>query len=74
MNIASLLEKSARRYPQHSALSSGLEPHCNYASLARRSAAIASYLKNELHCLPGERIALVMKNSPQYIEVLFSRI
>lgn len=71
MNIASLLEKSARRYPQHSALSSGLEPHCNYASLARRSAAIASYLKNELHCLPGERIALVMKNSPQYIEVLF---
>ncbi|MDF1831257.1 MAG: AMP-binding protein, partial [Porticoccaceae bacterium] len=71
MNIASLLEKSTRRYPQHSALSSGLEPHCDYATLARRTAAIASYLKNELHCQPGERIALVMKNSPQYIEVLF---
>ncbi len=71
MNIASLLEKSARRYPHHSALSSGLEPHCDYVTLARRAAAIASYLKNKLHCLPGERIALVMKNSPQYIEVLF---
>ena len=71
MNIASLLEKSARRFPGHRALSSGLEPHCDYATLAQRVAAIASYLKNELYCQPGERIALVMKNSPQYIEVLF---
>ncbi|MEZ0123313.1 MAG: class I adenylate-forming enzyme family protein [Candidatus Reddybacter sp.] len=71
MNIASLLEKTARRFPQHKALSSGLEPHCDYATLAQRVAAIAGYLKNELHCQPGERIALVMKNSPQYIEVLF---
>lgn len=71
MNIASLLEKSARRYPEHRALSSGLEPHCNYATLAQRVAAIASYLKNELNCQAGECIALVMKNSPQYIEVLF---
>ncbi|OUS13466.1 AMP-dependent synthetase [Gammaproteobacteria bacterium 53_120_T64] len=71
MNIASLLEKSARRFPAHRALSSGLEPHCDYATLAQRVAAIASYLINELNCQPGERIALVMKNSPQYIEVLF---
>ena len=71
MNIASLLEKSARRYPEHSALSSGLELHCNYATLAQRASSIASYLKNELNCQPGERIALVMKNSPQYIELLF---
>ena len=71
MNIAALLEKSARRYPEHRALSRGLEPHCNYATLTQRVAAIASYLKNELNCQPGECIALVMKNSPQYIEVLF---
>ncbi len=71
MNIAALLEKSARRFPQLTALSSGLQPHCDYATLAGRVAAIASYLKNELNCQAGERIALVMKNCPQYIEVLF---
>jgi len=72
MNIAALLEKTASRFPHHRALSNGLEAHCDYATLAQRVTAIASYLKNELNCQPGERIALVMKNSPQYIEVLFA--
>ena len=71
MNIAALLEKTARRFPEHKALSKGLEFHCNYKDLSQRVAAIAAYLREELNCQPGERIALVMKNCPQYIEVLF---
>lgn len=70
MNIAALLEKTARRFPHLNALSSGLEQHCDYITLSQRVAAIAGYLRNELDCQPGERIALVMKNCPQYIEVL----
>ena len=72
MNIACLLNKTARRFPKSPALSHGLVPYCDYATLARRVEGIANHLKNELGCQPGERIALVMKNSPEFIEALFA--
>ena len=72
MNIASLLSKTAQQFPDFMALSTGTADHCDYQTLAQRVAGIASYLRNELNHQAGDRVALIMKNCPQYIEVLFA--
>ena len=72
MNIAYLLTKTAARLPTQSALAKGLNSHCDYQNLARRVAGIASYLRNDLNLNAGDRVALVMKNCPEYVEVLFA--
>ncbi|HIG44505.1 MAG: AMP-binding protein [bacterium] len=72
MNIASLLRKTATRFPSLTAVISGKTVHCNYQQLGRRVEGIAGYLRNELHHQPGDRVALIMKNCPEYIEVLLA--
>ncbi|RLA40506.1 MAG: long-chain fatty acid--CoA ligase [Gammaproteobacteria bacterium] len=72
MNIASLLSKTAQQLPDFMALSTGTANHCDYQTLAQRVAGIASFLRNKLNHQPGDRVALIMKNCPQYIEVLFA--
>ena len=72
MNIASLLSKTAQRFPSQTALAFGLSDHCDYANLQHRVAGIAGFLLNDLGHQPGDRIGLIMKNCPQYVEVLFA--
>ena len=43
----------------------------DYAGLAERAAKLADHLRNRLSLLPGERVAVAMKNCPQYLEVLY---
>jgi long-chain acyl-CoA synthetase len=71
MNIASLLVKTAQRQPSFTALASGTSVHCDFETLACRVAGIAGYLRNELGHREGDRVGLIMKNCPQYIEILF---
>ena len=72
MNIGSLLTKTAQRFPTQTALATGLSSHCDYLNLKRRVAGIAGFLRHELGHQPGDRVGLIMKNCPQYIEVLFA--
>jgi long-chain acyl-CoA synthetase len=50
----------------------GTEPLLTYAQLARRVALLAGHLRHQFGLEPGERVALAMKNSPAYIELLFA--
>ena len=70
VNIAQLLVRSAHAYPNLPALARGARVTCTYAELAARVARLAAGLARRLS--PNERVALVMKNCPQYVELMFA--
>ena len=72
MNIGSLLSKTAARFPSLTALATGTEGHCSYRQLARRVEGIAGCLRNEMRAQEGDRVGLIMKNCPEYVEVLLA--
>ena len=69
-NIAQLLVRSAHAYPALPALALGARVTCSYAELAARVGRLAAGLAQQL--FPNERVALVMQNCPQYVELLFA--
>ena len=69
-NVAALLARTARCWPRLPAVALGSHPLHDYAALAARAARLAgAFTASGL--LPGERIALVSRNVPEYIETLF---
>jgi long-chain acyl-CoA synthetase len=72
MNIANLLQRSGLIAGSNHAVMHGTEPLLNYTQLARRAAVLAGHLRHQFGLQPGERVALAMKNSPAYIELLFA--
>lgn len=70
MNLALLLANSARSFPERPALSLGTQVLLDYAGLASRAGSIASALRERLGLKPGDRVALAMRNCPQYLELL----
>jgi long-chain acyl-CoA synthetase len=69
MNIALPLLAGARVWSDNFAVAGLHGTTLTYSDLARRSAAIASALTRR-GSLPGDRVALVMSNMPEYFEVL----
>jgi len=69
-NLAQLLVRSAQAYPALPALARGGRITSSYAELAARVARLAAGLAARL--APNERVALVMRNCPQYVELLFA--
>ncbi|OGA21395.1 MAG: AMP-dependent synthetase [Betaproteobacteria bacterium RIFCSPLOWO2_02_FULL_65_24] len=69
-NIAQLLVRSAHAYPALPALARGGRVICSYAELAARVSRLAAGLALRLSA--NDRVALVMKNCPQYVELLFA--
>ncbi|MBE0623989.1 MAG: AMP-binding protein [Burkholderiales bacterium] len=70
MNLAQLLVRSAHAYPALPALARGAHLGCTYAELAARVARLAAGLA--AHLRANDRVALVMQNCPQYVELLFA--
>ena len=71
MNLAALLEKSARRFGDRPAIALGHELFSSYQNTAERVARLAGgLLRRGLR--PGDRIAIAMKNCPQYSDILFA--
>lgn len=71
MNIAYLLERAARNRPHAPALFHGKTLICDYAGLARRAGAIGAALQQKMNLAPGARVAIWMRNIPEYLEILF---
>ncbi|MCC6657057.1 MAG: AMP-binding protein [Rhodocyclaceae bacterium] len=72
MNLALLLQRSAQAFPRQPAVALGAAVLHDYAGLAGRVARLAGGLRDKLGLLPGQRVALVMQNCPQYIELFFA--
>jgi len=71
MNLVHLLLRSARALPERPALAVGTRAVRSYREMASRVARISSGLLNRLKLQAGDRVALAMRNCPQYYELLF---
>ncbi|MBT4090569.1 MAG: long-chain fatty acid--CoA ligase [Deltaproteobacteria bacterium] len=72
MNIANLLTRTAYTFPDLPALAHGMDITATYREFADQSAALAGALVNELSLEKGDRVALIMKNHPEYWVALFA--
>ena len=72
MNIANLLVRAGRAFSEKPAIAVGAEVYTTYSQLARRAATLAGRLRDRLQLKSGDRIALVMKNCAQFLEVLYA--
>ena len=70
-NVAALLARTAACWPRLNALARGVDVLADYATLARRVQALAGALHAQ-GLAPGERVALVARNEPAYVEALFA--
>ena len=72
MNLARWVERHGRRLPSRPALAEGERVHADWATFAARAAGAAGALRDDLGLAPGERVAIVMRNRPEYLEALFA--
>ncbi|MBL4907366.1 MAG: acyl--CoA ligase, partial [Sneathiella sp.] len=72
MNIANLLIRSAKNFPDLPALAHGTEITATYRQFSDQAAALAGALLNEYALKKGDRVALIMKNHPEYWVALFA--
>lgn len=71
MNLANLLMNAARTYGHRPAVSQGTQVYHTYRDLAQRAASLAAGLCGKMRLGRGDHVAVIMKNCPQYLEVLF---
>ncbi|MCX7176363.1 MAG: AMP-binding protein [Proteobacteria bacterium] len=71
-NLLNLLERAARAYPRQPAVAVGAQVWCDYATLAERVTRLSAGLRERLGLQAQDRVALVMRNCPQYVELLFA--
>ena len=70
-NVAALLARTAHAWPRLPAVAVGARVLHDYAALSSRAARLGASLV-AAGLLPGERVALVSRNVPAYIETLFA--
>ena len=71
MNLAQLMARSARVFPDRPALLHGDRLLFTYRELAERCARLAAHLTGALKLVPGDRVALWLTNHPAYLELLY---
>jgi len=71
MNLAHLLARTARVFPEQPALALGTRVLGTYGAWAACAATIAGNLRRHYQLPEGARVALFMSNRPQYLELLY---
>src|SRR6476661_2169206 len=71
MNLALWLERAGKGDPQRPALGIGARVLRSYGEMAGRVARLAGALRG-FGLDPGDRVAIVAKNSPDYVEALYA--
>jgi acyl-CoA synthetase (AMP-forming)/AMP-acid ligase II len=72
VNLATWVERNGRRWPDRPALAVGDDIHADWATFAAATAAIAGGLRGRFALQSGDRVAIVMRNRPEYLEALFA--
>ncbi|MGY6535847.1 MAG: class I adenylate-forming enzyme family protein [Pararhodobacter sp.] len=71
MSLAILLANAARRHADSPAVSVGLQTVLTYGQMGARAAALAGGMMARHGLRPGDRVALALRNCPEYLEILF---
>ncbi len=72
MNPAIWVERHGRRRPEEPALAEGERVHATWSGFASTIAAAGGGLCHDFGLSPGDRVAIVMRNRPEYLEALFA--
>src|SRR3954463_795778 len=72
MNPAVWVARHGRLRPEDPALADGERVHATWATFAARTAAAAAGLRDGFGLAPGDRVAILMRNRPEYLEALFA--
>ncbi len=72
MNLAELLLRSGRADTDQAAIALGPNVVSSYGDLLRQTSRLAGGLRRGLDLKVGDRVALVMKNCPEYVTALFA--
>ncbi len=72
MNIAQLLSRAAQVHADRPAVSVGERVVLRYGELLSRAARLAWSLREQLGLSPGDRVALVLDNRAEYLEILYA--
>jgi len=69
VNLAHFFLRNARRDPEAPAVALGARTLWTYRELVERAARLAAGLRGRLGCRDGDRVAIVMENRPEYLEI-----
>ncbi len=72
MNLARMLHRAASAAGDSWALAVGHENRLRYGELSTRVASLAARLREDFGLAHGDRVALAMRNCPQYLELLYA--
>ena len=72
MNPALWVARHGLRLADQPALADGDRLHATWAQFAGRTASAATGLRDTFGVEPGDRVAIVMRNRPEYLEALFA--
>ena len=72
MNPAIWVERHGRARPDEPARAGGEQVHASWGVCATRTAGGAAGLRDTFRLSPGDRVAIVMRNRPEYLEALFA--
>ena len=72
MNLANHMIQAGKAYRAYPATALGTTILQNYGDLANRVARLAGALVNRYKLEPGDRVALVLQNCPEYLELLYA--
>ncbi|NDP60744.1 MAG: long-chain fatty acid--CoA ligase [Oxalobacteraceae bacterium] len=72
MNLSHLFQRSVQQYPDRPALALGTDASLSYLQLNQRVRALAYWLRHTLGLQAGDRVTLVMKNCPEYFELMLA--
>jgi len=72
MNLVTWLARAARSDPGRVAIHSGDRPWATYGELALRAARLAGGFGSRLGLERGDRVAIAMKNSPEYLLAMYA--
>ncbi|MGA9053774.1 MAG: AMP-binding protein, partial [Pseudolabrys sp.] len=72
MNLALWLDRAGKSHGDRPAVGLGDRVYSDYRSLAHRAARLAGALQAQLGLNAGDRVAIVAKNSPSYLELLYA--
>ena len=72
MNLAVWIERHGRLQPDRPALADGERVQADWRTFASHVRGIAGGLRGSFALVPGDRVAIVMRNRPEYLEALFA--
>ena len=72
MNLASWVERHGKARPGSPALADGVDVHADWATFAARVASVAAGLRGTHGLQAGQRVSILMRNRPEYLEALFA--